>query len=978
MLTRQKLLQALPAIRRYALTVLAVVCTVAIRLALDPVLGGRAPYLFFVLTVVVVKRFWGRGPGLLATLLGGIAAWYFIIEPRFSFAIANRVDALNLAAYFAVGTSISFLGEVSGRWRASLAVGDRRIKPRVIRQTAVLAGAVVVLAGMALLLLHDFERNQEAEWWVAHSYRVMNSTESVMSMMKDAERGERGFLLTGDESYLAPYNSAVAALPSGLQELKNLTSDNPAQHARLVEVNQLTGERLHVLQHAIELRKSSQADAALALVRYGKGEPAMDKLRTTLDAVMGEERRLLAERTAKTALEASRERWVLGLGSTAMILLLVFASVVIERETVRREEITHALRRHADLLEQAHDSLITWPLGGAINYWSRGAETLYGFARGEALGRSSHELLHTNYPMGMTQIGALLERDGQWKGELTQTTKDGRKLLVEAVWTLAVDADGKKTVLEANRDITERKQAEESLRESESRERARAAEFEALMDAAPVGIFRSDDAECRRMSGNRAAYDLLQRPRASNLSKSGPESEKPVNFRVMKNGKEIPLPDLPMQRAAATGQAVRDFEMEFVFVDGATRNVLGDAVPLLDESGRPRGAIGAYIDITERKQAEKALAESEVHYRQLFEQSESALGIYEMVLDAQGNPSDYRYMNVNPAWERVTGMKSSQILGHTALEITAGIEPYWIKLFGRVAATGEPATFEHNAQHLGRYLSGNVYSTCSNQVAVSFMDVTERIRAEEAVRQLNVELEERVRSRTAALESANRELEAFAHSVSHDLRAPLRGIDGWSLALLEDYGERLDAQGHKYLDRVRSEAQHMGKLIDDLLHLSRVGRAELVPSTVDLTSLANTIVARLKEANPGRSIEFIVAPQIKCTGDPRLLEIALTNLFSNAVKFTGLCTSARVEFGQTEFEGKPAFFVGDNGAGFDMAYAKMLFAPFQRLHKTSEYPGTGIGLATVQRVIHRHGGRIWADAKVGVGATVYFTLGADK
>jgi light-regulated signal transduction histidine kinase (bacteriophytochrome) len=170
----------------------------------------------------------------------------------------------------------------------------------------------------------------------------------------------------------------------------------------------------------------------------------------------------------------------------------------------------------------------------------------------------------------------------------------------------------------------------------------------------------------------------------------------------------------------------------------------------------------------------------------------------------------------------------------------------------------------------------------------------------------------------------------------------------------------------------------MGRLIDDLLHLSRVGRTELVPSTVDLAGLAATIVARLKEANPGRCVEFIVAPQLQCTGDARLLEIALTNLLENAVKFTGPRTPARVEFGQTDFEGKPAFFVRDNGVGFDMAYAKMLFAPFQRLHKTHEFPGTGIGLATVQRVIHRLGGRIWAEARVGAGATLYFTLGENK
>jgi PAS domain S-box-containing protein len=834
MMSRQKLLQALPAIERYAATVLAVVCTIAIRLVFEPVLADRAPYLFFVLAIVIVKRLWGLGPGLLATLLGGIAAWYFIIEPRFSFSIANRVDALNLAAYFAVGASVSFLGTVSRRLPTSIAGRDRRIKPRVIRQTAVLAGAAVVLTGMVLLLLRDFERTQDAEGWVVHTYRVIHSAESVMSMMKDAEAGERGFLLTGDESYLAPYNSAIAALPSGLKELKDLTSDNPRQQVRCFEIDRLTGERLRVLKHAIELRKASQVDAALALVRFGRGEPSMDELRSTLDAVMNEERQLLVERTAEAERRASRGRWVLGLGSAALVLLLVFASVVIERETVRREEITRALRRHTDLLEQAHDSLITWPLGGAIDYWSRGAETLYGYTREEALGRSSHELLHTDHPLGMARLDALLERDRQWKGELTQTTKDGRKLIVEAQWTLAVDADGKKSVLEANRDITERKKTEE------------------------------------------------------------------------------------------------------------------------------------------------ALEESELRYRQLFERAESALGVYEMVFDAQGSPCDFRFLNVNPAFERITGLIPSQILGHTALEITPGLEEYWIKLFGRVAATGEPATFEQYTQPLGRYYAGTAYSPRPHQVAVTFMDVTERKRAEEEVRLLNVELEQRVRARTAALEAANREMEAFAHSVSHDLRAPLRGIDGWSLALLEDYGERLDAQGHKYLERVRSEAQRMGGLIDDLLHLSRVGRAELVPRTVDLTSLAETIVARLKEANPGRSFEFIVAPQLKCTGDARLLEVALTNLLENAAKFTGPRTPARIEFGKTEYQGNPAFFVRDNGVGFDMAYAGMLFAPFQRLHKTSEFPGSGIGLATVQRVIHRHGGRIWAEAQVGAGATFYFTLGENK
>jgi PAS domain S-box-containing protein len=422
------------------------------------------------------------------------------------------------------------------------------------------------------------------------------------------------------------------------------------------------------------------------------------------------------------------------------------------------------------------------------------------------------------------------------------------------------------------------------------------------------------------------------------------------------------------------------FETDYLIIrpsDGAERWVSGKGELILDAESRPIRMIGIIQDITERKQAEAALAESELRYRRLFERSESALAVYEILHDAQGNACDFRYVNINPAFERATGRVNHQVLGRTGREVTPNIEDYWINLFGDVARTGEPTVFEHYAGHLGRYYAGSVYTPRPNHVAVSFMDVTERRQAEEQLRLLNVELEERVRARTADLESANHELQAFAHSVSHDLRAPLRGIDGWSLALLEDCGEQLDAEGRKYLDRVRSEAQRMGMLIDDLLHLSRVSRAELDPVPVDLTRLAATLADRLKESSPGRSIEFIVQPNLTCIGDPRLLEIALTNLLNNAVKFTGKCPSARVEFGETVLDGARAFFVRDNGVGFDMAYAKMLFAPFQRLHKTSEFPGTGIGLATVQRVIHRHGGRVWAQAKVGEGTTLYFTLGAN-
>ena len=239
---------------------------------------------------------------------------------------------------------------------------------------------------------------------------------------------------------------------------------------------------------------------------------------------------------------------------------------------------------------------------------------------------------------------------------------------------------------------------------------------------------------------------------------------------------------------------------------------------------------------------------------------------------------------------------------------------------------------------------------------------------------LNDELEQRVKDRTAQLEASNRELEAFCYSVSHDLRAPLRGIDGWSLALLEDYREKFDEKGRQYLQRVRADTQRMGQLIDDLLLLSRVARGPIQRSPVDLTATAQRVVARLREAEPERRVEFAIQPGLTAHGDARLLEIVLSNLLGNAWKFSRARPLARVEFGRTEMDSGPAFFVRDNGVGFDMTYAQKLFGVFQRMHKASEFPGTGIGLATVQRVIQRHGGRVWAEAQVDRGATFYFTL----
>ena len=235
-------------------------------------------------------------------------------------------------------------------------------------------------------------------------------------------------------------------------------------------------------------------------------------------------------------------------------------------------------------------------------------------------------------------------------------------------------------------------------------------------------------------------------------------------------------------------------------------------------------------------------------------------------------------------------------------------------------------------------------------------------------------LNESLQEAKAAAETANRELEAFSYSVAHDLRAPLRGIDGFSQALLEDYHDKLDDEGRKHLRFVRESAQHMAELIDDLLKLSRVTRREFRQESSDLSSLARGVLAQLQRAEPDRKVETIIADGLVVQGDSRLLKVALENLLGNAWKFTSKLPHARIELGSTAGNGHAAYFVRDNGAGFDQAYAGKLFGVFQRLHAASEFEGTGIGLATVQRVVSRHGGRIWAEGAVGKGATFYFTL----
>jgi PAS domain S-box-containing protein len=362
-----------------------------------------------------------------------------------------------------------------------------------------------------------------------------------------------------------------------------------------------------------------------------------------------------------------------------------------------------------------------------------------------------------------------------------------------------------------------------------------------------------------------------------------------------------------------------------------------------------------------RHDAERKLRRTEVLVSAVFDATPDSIN----VKDRSG-----RYALINSAGARLLGHTIAEVIGRTDAELLApatararDAQREAILDSGKNLVVEEQVTVDGSPRI---YLATKgIYRDEHGEPAGTFAmsrDVTDVKQVDE------------VRRARDAAEAANQELEAFSYSVSHDLRAPLRSIDGFSQALLEDYAARLDQTGHHYLERVRANAQRMAQLIDDLLALSRVSRSDLQRAPVDLTAAARDIVAELHRAHPDRQVEVVIAEGLHTSGDGRLLGIVLQNLLGNAWKFTAKRAPARIELGRTDQNGHSAFYVRDNGAGFDMRYSDKLFGAFQRLHSPAEFEGTGIGLATVQRIVTRHGGRVWAEGEIDRGATFYFAL----
>ena len=518
----------------------------------------------------------------------------------------------------------------------------------------------------------------------------------------------------------------------------------------------------------------------------------------------------------------------------------------------------------------------------------------------------------------------------QSEGRVVERAADGRAL--RAVGT--------------NRDITERKRADQKLRRDA-----------VLWDSLPIAVGHADTAQ--RITFVNRMYRALYGPERDYVGHT---------LRELLGDRAYAPIEQNIQRALAgeESQTLRPIRHD----DGSVGARTIRYVPERDAAGRVAGFFALIEDVTERVRGEKRLRLAESVF------DNAAEGI--MITDKVNN-----VLSVNRAFIEITGYTAEEVIGKNPRMLSAGrqsdafYDAMWASIREDGCWQGEIWDRRKDGQSYCELLSisairderGEIFQYCA-----IFNDITKLKGAEAELMALNAELEHRVAQRTAALDHANRELETFSYSVSHDLRAPLRHIRGYSALLLELNEGKLDADSVAYLKKIEAASARMSLLIGDLLALSQVSRQELNMRVVDLSALAMEVIDTLVQAHPQRQVRATVSPQMRVHGDPALIRIVLENLLGNAWKFTARAIEAEIEIGLEVREGESVYFVRDNGAGFDMKQAHLLFEPFKRLHRSTEFEGSGIGLSIVQRIVARHGGRIWADARVGEGATFYFSL----
>ncbi len=674
----------------------------------------------------------------------------------------------------------------------------------------------------------------------------------------------------------------------------------------------------------------------------------------------------------------------------------VGAIVTNYRDVTERKKTEEASARLAAIVHSSDDAIIGKNLSSIITSWNPGAESIFGYTAREMVGQTILRLMPPERQSEEEEIIARVRRGESVRHfDTVRLRKDGSTVDVSVTVSAIRGRDG--TIVGASkvaRDITGRKKSEAAVQASEAR-------YRTLFEYAPDGIVIANQ-QSYYLDANTSLCRMLGYTRGELIGLHASDIVAPTEIEHIGT-------------ALGVLKGKSDYQREWLFrrKDGST--FPADVIATM----MPDGNLLAVIrDITERRRTEQAIHESEEHFRFLNDLGEATrtladsnriMAVMARMLGEHLRASRCAYADVEPDGEQFT------ILYDYTDGCASTVGKYQLSLFGpRAVATlhsGQTLIIRNVETELLPGEGADMFNaigikaiiTCPlvkegvlcammavhqttardwqageitivQEVVERCWSTIERRTAEEKIRQLNIELEQRVIERTAQLEAANKELEAFSYSVSHDLRAPLRAVDGFSQAVLEDFGPQLPAEGQRYLQTIRESAQRMGELIDDLLTFARLSRQELKKQMIDTDQLVRSALDELGRPWPERKVELRIGALPASAGDPALLKQVWINLLSNALKYTRLRGQATIEIGCVPEKNGNVYFVRDNGTGFDMQYAHKLFGVFQRLHLAEDYEGTGVGLAIVQRVIHRHGGRVWAEAEPDRGATFYFTL----
>jgi PAS domain S-box-containing protein len=991
---------------RYLVAVLAP-AIIAVVMALTWPLFEDNPVSIYLLAVILTAWIGGLFPGFLSLVESLAICNFFFIAPYYDFGIPGRDNLFRMASIAAIGAFVCYACESLRRQRAvaEVLIDEAR---RQGKELELLANSIPQLTWIAnpdgsIYWYNDrwysytgtTPQEMEGEGW-----QKVHDPETLPRVLKkwrasiaDGQPLEMEFPLRGADGYFRTFLTRV-------QPLRNSEGSITKWFGTNTDVDALKDTELRVRESESKLSGIIESamdgiisiDETQSIILFNKAAESMfrctsaEAIGKSIEAFIPHRHRgghAMHVRAFGDAHVTTRSMGSLGaiygLRSTGEEFPIE-ASIsqvevggskiytVILRDITERER---AEERFRQIIEHAPHGNILVDEKGFVQLVNAQIESLFGYGRSELLGQPIEILVpgrfHEHHSGYRTEFTSHPSPRAMGSGrELFGRRKDGTEFPVE-IGLNPLRTEQGVLVLGTVVDITQRKQAEAALNETRAR-------LSSTLLAGSIGTWTWD------ISSDRLIADEFT---AKMFSLDPTEAAKGLPVGSYLNA--VFLEDQPSVQAnldtAIATCGHYDIEYRVRHRNGtyswlqAKGRVDGDA------TGKAVSFHGAVMDITTRKRAEERLRQSQ----------EQLAGIINSAMDAIITvDADQLIVVFNSAAEKMFDCPAEEAIGKSIeVFIPDRFRPLHhghIENFGKTKVTRRSmarlgAIFGLRTDGLEFPIEASISQLESDgkkYFTVILRDITERKKTEEEIRQLNAGLELRVRERTLELEAANKELEAFSYSISHDLRAPLRHINGFSQALLEDYSDKLDETGRSFLSEVRAASREMAQMIDDVLQLARVTRTEMRRESVGLSALANSVVRDIRKLEPLRSVEIEIQEGLEGKGDKSLLRIVLDNLLRNAWKFTGKKNLAEITFGSEPIEGETVFFIRDNGAGFDMTFSNKLFGAFQRLHTGDEFEGTGIGLATVQRIINRHGGRVWAEAEIDKGATFYFTLPASK